>query len=229
MLINYTGRHSVEFDISEFSSGEALLEAYAKNDYDILFLDIQLIGISGIELAKRIREQDDHNTIIIFISNHTVFMKDAFDVQPFNYLEKQFLSDDNKEQFSVKLESVLDLALKKFEDDYNTIAIKNKSGNKVFYRVKDILYIESVEGAEGILNICYHNEKHEGVDTLKKLFDLLSDFGFIYVNRWCVVNMAHICEFDYHNLYIDNGEFLSVGRNYQSEVRRRFSSGVLNF
>lgn len=229
MLINYTGSRSVDFIISEFDSGEALLKAYEKKKFDILFLDIQMVGMSGIELAKRIREKEDQNTVIIFISNHSGFMKDAFDVQPFNYLEKQFFESDKKEEFRIKFETVLDDALKKFENDSNIIAIKNKLGHKVFFRVKDILYIESADGEEGTLNIFYHNEKYECVGVLKHIFDQLSDFRFIYASRWCVVNMTHITELDSHDLYLDNGKVISVGRYYQSEVKRLFSSFVLNF
>lgn len=231
MLINYTGRHNVEFNISEFDSGEELLEAYEKKEYDIMFLDIQLIGMSGIDLAKRIRKKDDQNTIIIFISNHSGFMKDAFDVQPFHYLEKQFFGNDKKEEFRIKLESVLDDAIKKLNNgnENHLVILKNKDGNKVLYRIKDIVYIESVEGEEGVLRVAYHNEDHDVVDTLKRLYDLLNGYGFIYVSRWCIANISHISELDNQKLYMDNDRILLIGRSYHMELKRQFSSSVLGF
>ncbi len=84
----------LNYEIAEFSSGTELLDF--PNQFDILFLDIDLKeNISGIELAKNIRNQDtEHQPIIIFVSGHKEYVFDAFDVDAFHYLLKPI--DDEK-------------------------------------------------------------------------------------------------------------------------------------
>ena len=93
--------HSCE--ILCYPSAEAFLFAYEEEKrWDILLLDIEMKEISGISLARRIRE-DGHRTEIIFITSHFEFVSEGYDVDALHYLTKPVPKD--------KLISVLDKAV----------------------------------------------------------------------------------------------------------------------
>jgi DNA-binding LytR/AlgR family response regulator len=99
ILLRKVGAAFPEDPIDTFSSGEELLKA--SEVPDILLLDIKMPGISGMEVAKALRERAD-KTVIIFITGEEQYVFDSFEVQAFHYLVKPF-SDQ-------KLEEVLNKA-----------------------------------------------------------------------------------------------------------------------
>ena len=78
-----------EADIMEYQSGEELINA--RGNFDIYFLDIEMGEVSGMDIARRIREQEDNGrqrSIIIFVTGYREYMEAAFDVNAFHYLIK---------------------------------------------------------------------------------------------------------------------------------------------
>ena len=76
-------------EISVFSCGEALLSS--GEDFDIIFLDIEMKKLSGIDTAKKLRSLEEpggHKAIVIFITAFREYMEQAFDVSAFNYITK---------------------------------------------------------------------------------------------------------------------------------------------
>jgi len=81
-IINKLQMRNKNYQIICFDSGEKLL-SYVP-DFDILFLDIEMPGFSGMETAAKLRESG-YDGIIIFLTNHTELMPDAFKITAFNY------------------------------------------------------------------------------------------------------------------------------------------------
>ena len=72
-------------DITELSSGEPLFKHYAiKGRFDLIFIDVEMGGMTGITAAEKIRMQDP-NVIIIFISNHAQYVFDSFPQRHFTF------------------------------------------------------------------------------------------------------------------------------------------------
>lgn len=72
-----------------YISGEELVYAYRENEerYDVIFLDMEMEQLNGIETANHIREFDEH-VIIVFVTSHTEYMRDSFKCAPFRFLVK---------------------------------------------------------------------------------------------------------------------------------------------
>lgn len=96
-IINYLLTFQIEAnDISvfEFENGENLISAYKKGKkFDIVFLDIEMDGITGIEVGKQIREFEK-NVIFIFTTSHTEYISDAFRLNAFQFLVKPINQED---------------------------------------------------------------------------------------------------------------------------------------
>ena len=84
-------------EISEYISGEELLNS--SMEFDMIFLDIEMTGINGINAAFTLRERG-YDGMIIFLTSHTEFMPDAFKVKAFRFLDKPLDSEKFNEAFS---------------------------------------------------------------------------------------------------------------------------------
>ena len=87
ILMSYAYENSLDLSIEVFSGGEEFLYEYQKYNYTLIFMDIYMNGISGIETAQKIRETDT-DTAIIFLSTSNEFMPEAFSIHAYDYISK---------------------------------------------------------------------------------------------------------------------------------------------
>lgn len=89
-ILNYSKTKNIKFDIEVFYSGESLTNFIMKeHSFDLIFLDIELITQTGVQLANKIRNEfDDYSTKIVFITSKDGYEQELFDVQPLNFIKK---------------------------------------------------------------------------------------------------------------------------------------------
>ena len=88
LVTNWASKMGCGYSIRSFTSAEEFLFEYEEDKaYDILLLDVEMNNISGIELAKRIRK-DDNRAEIIFITSHFEFVGEGYEVDALHYLIK---------------------------------------------------------------------------------------------------------------------------------------------
>lgn len=119
-----------EYEIIPFYSGEELLNS--KLDFNIIFLDIVMTGLDGINTAFTLRE-NNYDGIIIFLTSHTEFMPDAFKVNAFRFLNKPIEEDKFNEAFAAAQKNILNT---------NHILINNEK-NAIYLKYTDIIYFEA--------------------------------------------------------------------------------------
>ena len=128
-----------EADIMEYQSGEELINA--RGNFDIYFLDIEMGEVSGMDIARRIREQEENGrqrSIIIFVTGYREYMEAAFDVNAFHYLIKPI----DTEKFSEVFRRAWKEAAVFYEQEKKYIIVKS-SGTQQKILLKNIYYIES--------------------------------------------------------------------------------------
>lgn len=122
---------SEQCEISEYTSGEELLDSSL--DFNIIFLDIEMAGINGINTAFLLRERK-YDGMIIFLTSHTEFMPDAFKVKAFRFLDKPLDNEKFNEAFSEAKKEILNT---------EHILLSDRSGKKVYLKLTDIVYLEA--------------------------------------------------------------------------------------
>ena len=116
-------KSKISATINEYSSAESFLFVYEeKKDYDLLLLDIEMDGINGVEMAKRIRHEDE-TVQIIFITGYPDYMCQGYDLSALHYLIKPVSNE--------KLFEVLDRALKNIKKGGNRVIFTADGGEKV--------------------------------------------------------------------------------------------------
>lgn len=207
-ISNMIKKYLLDSEIVCYLSGKDLLSVSQK--FDIIFLDIQMEGLNGIETAKNIRKCDD-NVIIIFITGIKEYVFEAFDVAAFHYLLKPIQEE--------KLHEVLERAEREINKRANQnkghIVVKNKQRSFTL-DIDDIIFFENA-----LRKVVIHTE----TETIS-VYGTMSEFekkvgdGFYRSHRGYLANMAYISEYDYENIYMNNGEKIYLTRKkYQDFVK----------
>ena len=179
-----------------------------KEDFDILFLDIDMPDISGLEVAKKLREKGS-DIILIFISAHEQYVFDSIEYNPFRYIRKNRVTKE------------LPLALKaacsrlaEMEDNHIVVKTEDK---EVKIKHSDIMYFETEARKVGI-----HLSNGEVLavrKTIKELCEELDNEDFIRIHSGCVANAKYIDKFSSYDITLDNGEQLIVSRTRIKNVK----------
>ena len=198
----------MEFDLVTFSSGEELTE-YDKK-IDILFLDVQMRGMNGMEAALKIREKDE-SMFIIFITGYRSFMQEGYRVKAFRYLLKPLI----EEEFMLTLGE----AIEEINRHYKVVV--GKHGKTYYIRPREIVYIEYGDRVSLVRTTSGSFESNKTMNEWEKLLDV----GVFYrVHKSYIVNMLYVDEVD-DLIHLENGEKVKVAVKKVA----KFKNAVLEF
>lgn len=178
-LERFDREYEMGLKLTFFDSGEAFLAAHPRQ-MDILLLDIRMYEISGIDIARRIREFDDE-LCIIFISNMTQFALEGYQVHAFDFLVKPF-------GYPVFEREMLQACKKVEAGKKDSLTVKNDEG--VFrLPLREILYIETsdhkllIHGKEQNI-YCYI--------TMGQLEKKVREKNFFRCHQSFLINLAYV-------------------------------------
>ncbi len=211
VIENFCGR--IDFINLEktFNKPEDALKHLNKFPVDLLFLDVDMPGISGIELYKAIEQ----NTMVIFITAHSKYALDGFNLSAVDFVVKPFTF----ERFET--------AVNKAKEYYYYQTNKNSKDQQVIYvrvdysltkiALADILYIESLAD---YIHIYLQNQKRITTRiTMKAMEDKLSQKNFIRVHRSFIVPISQI-ENVRNKIITIAGTEIPIGRSYEKAVSK---------
>lgn len=164
------------YTIDAFSCGNDLLES--SKEYDMVFLDIEMPGEDGMEIARKLRMQNCKSHII-FLTSHTEYMPDAFKVKAFRFLEKPINTGSLRE--------ALVGAEKELAE--NRKVVVNHFGTERLVDIRDIMYI-SADGKTTVLHM--KDQKVETGNSLKGWIKKLEGYGFCQVHKSYIVSLGHV-------------------------------------
>lgn len=200
----------VEYKITAFETGEQLLKSYPEK-LDILFLDIQMGKLTGMEAAKRVREYDN-KVEIIFITALWDYVQKGYEVRAFRYLIKPVKFEELKEQAIACIESISDK-----RDTH--ITIKDKS-NVLKIRTEEILFLETFQR-----KVIIHTESQDYIVkmSMNKLEKELIDRGFFRCHTSYIVNLSKVEELQKDCLVI-NKFSLPVSKHRMKNLKLKLTS-----
>ena len=200
--------NETEYELTEFSSGEALLDVYNEQKFDIIILDIEMNGINGLDTAREIRKSD-RSTVIAFLTSYESFAIQGYEVKAERYILKQQPSNMYKEQLT-SLFNEYRLKHKMFV--YNNV-------NKAFSaRLSDIQYFEVYVRTITVHVFDGDNKTFDFYGRLSELEESYTADGFVKVGKSYLVNISNIKHIDKNGLYMLNGDFISMGRSVRTKV-----------
>ena len=203
----------VGYEITTYTQSRNLLYDITDDGffYDLILLDIEMPGISGMEIPQQLKGFLP-NVRIIFVTSHTEYAIDAFELSIFRYVPKNNLE--------VKLATAVTDAAKLIEleagQEY-TIQTASRM-EKIPY--KDIFYIQrdgknaSIVSGAGISKVR---------KSLQQVFDELNTPEFIFIDRGYIVNIIQIMKISGSTAILKNGEQLPISRSHLQQVKQKIN------
>lgn len=169
-------QYKPEYTIDLYLSGKDLLEA--EKEYDLIFLDIEMPEISGMDVAMKLRDSGFQGDLI-FLTSHTECMPDAFKVKAFRFLQKPVVDSDFEEAVRESEKEIM---------NHKKILVHTTEGTRLLC-IKDIIYFETVR------NYTYIHMKQGEVETRKTLrewMDIVGNEHFYQAHKSYAVALRYI-------------------------------------
>lgn len=223
-ILKYGGENNIDFQIKKYSSGEALLKA--DQCFDVIFLDIIMSKIDGIETGKAIKN-NNIKTHIVYITNFTNYSMSAHKVHAFDFIEKPI--------DYIKISEVLGDLVKYMSDSQVTaeyIRVKTDSGVETLINVDDIRYFKYKESRKVIMCTSDDNENDDNEDkdedkrivirdTIYELYERLNKSNFFIPHRAYIINFKFVlsAEWKEFKITMTNGEEIYISQKKRKEFK----------
>ncbi len=209
-ITGYFGERAVPVRLKCYGDGKEIVEA-ARDGFDVIFMDIQMDGLDGLEAARQIRVYDSQ-VMIVFITNMAGHAIDGYSVQALDFLVKPV----SARRLHQELDKLLELYTRQKPQK---IALKTNGG---IYQMEagDIFYIElygrkiRVHSRQGIL---------ETGGALKHFEELLGSAPFFRCHQAFLVNMAHVSSVEKYDVTV-NGTRIPVSRQKKKPFIQAFAA-----
>ncbi|HIV63564.1 MAG TPA: LytTR family DNA-binding domain-containing protein [Firmicutes bacterium] len=205
-------KRGVSVEIETFTSAEPLWRSMKLRIFDLLFLDIEMPKIDGIEFGERLRRNNDR-TEIVYVSAREDRVFDAFKVRPFDFIRKSnFLGD---------LSKVINNYLAMLESRKGgTVTVLSKSGI-MNVPLSDVKYFEGY-GKTQLIHLAGKKETINVNRSMEKLEEDLGPKGFIRIHKGILVNYRFISRILVSDVELTDGEVLPLSRRKVTAIKARY-------
>ena len=218
--------------VGECANGHQALSAFAEQQPDLVFLDVQMPEINGFEVLEAVSHE--RLPVVIFVTAYDKYALRAFEVHALDYLLKPFTRERfqgalerAKAQIRRRGEQELNQTLRSLLEDlrphknYLERLVIKTAGRIFFLGVEEIDWIEA---AENYVRLHAGRESHLVHGTMNKLASRLNPAQFLRIHRSTIVNLKKIKQLEplFHGEYVvtlHDGTQLSSGRSYRQQLQ----------
>ena len=219
-VTSYSLKKDIDIQIKTFTNAKDMLDTYEHGKrYDIIFLDIEMVGLSGIEAASTIRSRFDKKVSIIIISNYPQYMADSFSIHPFNYIIKPI----NAEKINNTLDEIISTILDNIS--YQTIILSDM--NEIRINIKDIFYISTENAKKELLIFHMTDTTYITKGTITYWNKRLNNYGFYVCYKGILLNISHVHYLTSKRIILENNETIPVSRKYYKDINDIFFNKVI--
>ena len=213
-LDRYAAERGLSFEVTVLSS--AIEFVNGRHPADLIFMDIDLPGINGMEAAQILRGYDEQ-TPLVFVTNLAQYAIRGYQVDALDFMVKPVSYED----FALRMDRVMRMVKRRSEE---TVALSTAEGIRVV-RLSDILYIDIVKH-----NLKYHlageEEPLSRRGSIGAIAQELEDKGFLKIAASCVINMAQVARIRAASVVMSDGTELYFSRSQKKPALERLAAYV---
>lgn len=211
VILNYTKANLNEVEVDIYYTGEELCQFMKGGEvYDLIFLDIELRNINGVEVGRTIRDEMKNDLVqIVYISGKDNYYLELFEVRPMHFLHKPL----KPEKIIKDIEKAMELSGK-----LNNFYTYKQNHKVCKIPIKDILYFEADNRRVKIITA---DSEIYFYASLEEVFLEVEKHRFLYIHKSYIVNYAHITKFGHKEIVMTNHTILPISQQRRKQVLER--------
>lgn len=213
MVVSYVKRFESLNLIGSLESAEEAMIAIETNEVDILFLDIDMPGMSGLELRK----QSKSIPVCIFITSHPEHAVESFELDTLDFIIKP-IKFDRFSQTIQRIEEFMEIKQKAllFESSIGGDTFYIKEGHEqTKVKLHDILYLEALKDYTLVIT---DKKRHCVLSSIGNLLKETHFQSFIRIHRSFAVQKQYVKKINIHDLELNNDKIIPLGRSYKDNL-----------
>ncbi len=207
-LKQYSSEHGLTFEIYEFCSGADILSS--KIVFDIAFLDIEMKDINGIEVGRKLQNENP-DLVLIYVTAYNQYLDEALDLGITRFFDKPIDSQ--------RFYEGMDRAVSKVDNTEIKFYLKDDNKGVVTVRCKDIIFVE-IQGRKTEI----HTKEHDYLskDGIKVWKARLNKSYFEIPHNSYIINTNFITYFCKEYIILDNKYTIPIAYSKRAEFKRKF-------
>ena len=209
MILSYAKSHALQINTEVFFSGESFHRAIdEKTPFDLVFLDILLLEMDGVQVGRNIREQLGNEKIsIVYISSKEAYAMSLFQVRPLDFLIKP-----------ITYENISDIITK-------FIRIHERNKKEFLFQVQKTvckLYLDEIRyfACNGKkIEIYTDRNAREFYGNMQEVWKQVEGRGFWVIHKSYIVNSAYVSVYRYDSVELSTGETLPISQKYRKSMK----------
>lgn len=208
LIQGYCSRYDPALPIAAFASGEALLEAYGKDFYDLVFLDIEMGQMNGLELGARLIRLSP-KPVIVFTTQSLSYAVRGYGIA-MRYLPKPITYDTFSDVMGLAMEQILPQKISIFSN-----------GTQLFIPINEILYFEVLRH-----QLLIHLNSGENISmrgTLTEAIGQVPHSIFAQPHKSFYINLEYVDRLTQQDIIMTNGDLIPISRSRKNHFQLRLS------
>lgn len=210
---DYFKMSNAKYEVYKFTSGNDLLNS--NMNFDILFLDIELNDINGIDIAEKVLESNP-TTIIIVVTNYRKYLDAAMDINALRFIDKPI----TQERITASLKKAIS------EINNSSITVHSKTNEIIKIKKSDIVYVEVMRKTTTFYTKNGIVQCNEPITTFR---DMLNSSYFAIPHNSYIVNLNYVLSYKRDKVLMDYGDIphtISIATRKQPEFKQKFMSFI---
>lgn len=213
-IARFSHDENSQFNVQCYQNGVDFLSEY-QCDFDIVIIDIMMPMMNGLEVVRKLREQDQ-NVLVMFITSTADFAIRGYEVSAVDYILKPLSYETD---FKYKFERVVKKA-DVLQRPGRELVLKDDNGRLVKLALRDLIYV--VKDRDDALFHTKQGVFRERTPIFKVRESLQDEAAFALVNSGCLVNMAFIDNIDGNLIELAGGDRLVLSRGKKKAFYESF-------
>lgn len=205
----------IRIEIETFTSAEEFLKKSEEEEFDILVTDIDMPGMDGMELGRRVRAKQSDMSLV-FLTSYSEYAVESYKIDADQYIVKCNM----EERLPVVINHLVEKRNKK-SDGCRAVRTPGKDvPEKYILHYKDIIYISKMKASKYVRYIGINGVFTERI-TLESLKKQLPEDMFVMVDRSYIVNMRYIVKMRNNTIYLKDDYQVGVSRSHAANVKQQ--------